>query len=232
LKLEDLDAGCSTSTGLQAIDESCFAAQAPYLRIPLVLQFFGDHARMHLLDDASLQDVLDSCLFEPGLWQAEHDKQPLTHIPPATREHTATPCGLLANELVHAPGPLLSTLNAMLVRALDLDTGVFGTPAANIILYMVRLVTRVAEYAAFVVQNSKHKQKVTRGAASTSGGGWTSYVRGLGKDPGSPGFDAWEAEVWTMRQKLMATLHSKAYGMLEGWRMKLLKVRHVFAFGA
>lgn len=29
--------------------------QVPYLRIPLVLQFFGDEARLHLLDDASLQ---------------------------------------------------------------------------------------------------------------------------------------------------------------------------------
>ena len=38
----------------------------PYLRIPLVLEFFTTEDRVHALKDATLQKLLNSVLFEPG----------------------------------------------------------------------------------------------------------------------------------------------------------------------
>ena len=40
---------------------------APYLRVPLVLQFFADQMRVMALSSAELQSVLDAVLFEPGV---------------------------------------------------------------------------------------------------------------------------------------------------------------------
>lgn len=47
---------------------------APYLRIPLLLEFFADEARIHSLDSEGLQSVLTSAIFEPSTWQQEHSK--------------------------------------------------------------------------------------------------------------------------------------------------------------
>ena len=47
----------------------------PYLRIPLVMQFFSDQMRITALASDELQGVLDACLFEPGAWQPEAETQ-------------------------------------------------------------------------------------------------------------------------------------------------------------
>ena len=74
---------------------------APYLRIPLVLKLLSDQTRVRSLTNSELQGVLDSCLFEPGQWR-EPGPIPLpTEIPPRTRVHLSTPCGLMFNELLH-----------------------------------------------------------------------------------------------------------------------------------
>ena len=75
----------------------------PYLRIPLVLDFFTDEARIQALDCKELQDIVDSALFEPGLWQSALLKDLPKTIPPGGRDHMATPCGLLFNELTVSP---------------------------------------------------------------------------------------------------------------------------------
>ena len=81
---------------------------APYLRIPLVMAFFADQMRVTALGAPELQRVLDAVLFEPGMWQHEHVKEPTSLIPPPKgRAHLATPCGLLFNELAQAPMTLL-----------------------------------------------------------------------------------------------------------------------------
>ena len=38
----------------------------PYLRVPLLMEFFSNPARIKALGEPDLQNVLDSCLFEPG----------------------------------------------------------------------------------------------------------------------------------------------------------------------
>jgi hypothetical protein len=44
---------------------------APYIRIPLLLNFFSTEHRIKTLRNRELQEVLDSALFEPGKWKEE-----------------------------------------------------------------------------------------------------------------------------------------------------------------
>ncbi|CAM9743366.1 unnamed protein product, partial [Sphacelaria rigidula] len=55
------------------------------------------------LRSEDLQEVLDAALFEPSQWQVVIDKTLPTHVPAETRDHLATPCGLLFNELLKSP---------------------------------------------------------------------------------------------------------------------------------
>ena len=75
----------------------------PYMRIPLVLQFFSDQMLLSCLTSLELQAMLDACLFEPGSWQAAWQKDMPEQIPPMNDDHFATPCGLLFNELLNEP---------------------------------------------------------------------------------------------------------------------------------
>ncbi|CAM9225977.1 unnamed protein product, partial [Phaeothamnion confervicola] len=128
---------------------------APYLRIPLCMQFFADPVRMQALWSEDLQDVLDAALFEPGLWQAALEKQRPMAIPAPTREHLATPCGLLLNELLKSPGVLLASLEKMLDTAIELDTGKYSESMSPIILYVVRLCVRVEAYILFLHNDAR-----------------------------------------------------------------------------
>jgi hypothetical protein len=77
-----------------------------------------------LLIATALQDVLDACLFEPGLWQREATKALPQAIPAlASREHRATPGGMLLNELCKAPAAVLDAVTRMVACMLDLDEG-------------------------------------------------------------------------------------------------------------
>jgi len=90
---------------------------APYIRMPLLLRFFADHTRLRALASPELQEVLDACLFEPGLWNSpsSHDSPGTAMMVPAPdRRSLATPCGLLFNELRCAPAGLVGTLDAIL----------------------------------------------------------------------------------------------------------------------
>ena len=55
---------------------------APYIRIPLVLEFFAEQARITCLAMPELQNVIDACLFEPSLYQSELDALSPPHTVP------------------------------------------------------------------------------------------------------------------------------------------------------
>lgn len=48
---------------------------APYLRIPLVLNFFATSEHIHALSQTKLQEVLDAIMFEPGAWHPPKEKK-------------------------------------------------------------------------------------------------------------------------------------------------------------
>lgn len=43
----------------------------PYMRIPLVVNFFADQTHVMALASDALQELVDACLFEPGSWSSQ-----------------------------------------------------------------------------------------------------------------------------------------------------------------
>uniref|UniRef100_A0A0G4IG68 ubiquitinyl hydrolase 1 n=1 Tax=Chromera velia CCMP2878 TaxID=1169474 RepID=A0A0G4IG68_9ALVE len=133
---------------------------APYLRIPLILQFFADEMKLDALICPSLQSVVTAALFEPSLWQ-KHKKKSLPEcIPPPNREFMATPAGLLFNELTHSPRIVATALEEMLDIAVDKDTGRYGAPATRLLLFVTRLCVMVESFMLCLVRHRDywHKQ--------------------------------------------------------------------------
>ncbi|KNC49197.1 uncharacterized protein AMSG_11859 [Thecamonas trahens ATCC 50062] len=91
---------------------------APYLRIPLLMQFFADETRVYALAAPELQAVLDAALFEPGAWLAPGARTLPASIPALEQpEVFATSNGLLFNELIHSPRLCLEAVLKLLVEA-------------------------------------------------------------------------------------------------------------------
>ena len=97
---------------------------------------------MGALAHPDLQRVLDSVLFEPSLWHPAGDRADRVpeSIPAPDRQHLATACGLLFNELLTSPRGVLTSLRRLLALALELDTGRWTSRAAAVILFVVRVI--------------------------------------------------------------------------------------------
>ena len=59
----------------------------PYLRIPLVMQFFSSQEHTKALVREELQDILDCCLFEPAAWRPPEELKVPEQVPACTRAH-------------------------------------------------------------------------------------------------------------------------------------------------
>lgn len=131
---------------------------APYLRIPLLLNFFSSEKRLKCLRVTEIQEILDSALFEPGRWQEELEKIAPEMVPAPSRDHLSTPAGLLFNEIIMSPNVILSSIKDMLEKVIDLDTGRYSEVSESI-LYIVRLAIRVEGYLLFLVKNFEYNDK-------------------------------------------------------------------------
>lgn len=131
----------------------------PYLRIPLLLNFFADQQRLDALGSTRMQEVLESAIFEPGAWQGTCDRRVPTEVPVLKAEERtvllATPLGLLMNELLMAPTLVLKPLERLMEMALDMDTGAVSGDSARIIFFVVRLAMRVESHVNFIHQHFK-----------------------------------------------------------------------------
>eukprot|EP01063_Lacrimia_lanifica_P039595 TRINITY_DN8724_c1_g4_i1.p1 TRINITY_DN8724_c1_g4~~TRINITY_DN8724_c1_g4_i1.p1 ORF type:complete len:4579 (+),score=2099.61 TRINITY_DN8724_c1_g4_i1:248-13984(+) len=128
----------------------------PYLRIPLVLNFFATEDRVSLLRAPSMQQLLDSVLFEPGRYQkiSQSDIAPKM-VPTEESGYLATPFGLLINELQHSPEGVITPLLQLLNLAIELDSGtVLNETAVDVMLYLVRLLSRAYNYLWFLISFS------------------------------------------------------------------------------
>mmetsp|Transcript_14534 Transcript_14534/g.21938 ORF Transcript_14534/g.21938 Transcript_14534/m.21938 type:complete len:1946 (+) Transcript_14534:90-5927(+) len=149
---------------------------APYIRVPLLLRFFSDHARLRALGNAELRDVLDAALYEPSLWQPPGADAPRGLIPTVDRRELATPCGLLFNELRCSPRGVAMALDDMLDAALELDTGRFSPTTTPTLLYIIRTIVRVEGFCLFLLR--KHG-RCLGGHEPPHEMRWLSVVRGL-----------------------------------------------------
>jgi hypothetical protein len=170
----------------------------PYIRIPLVVNFFSTAERITALNSEELQGALDACLFEFGEWQSSYDKDRPDIIPPPTRDHLKTPAGLLFNELANSPETLVQSIEAMLILICEMDTGKWST-SSKLILYIVRLVVRVEGYMVFMIEQKQ----------STSA---NAKVRGV--DCVS---DDKLAEIVAYRGRMRVRLNNQVFTMLDRW---------------
>jgi hypothetical protein len=155
----------------------------PYLRIPLILQFFSNVEKIDALSSsADLRNVLMASLFEPSLWQPEiiqctsTGKLPFLEVPPENRTCYGTALGLLFNELVYAPLTVLTALERLLDVALQRDAGHVESPGLMLILFVTRLTVIIIHYVDYVVN---HHAKWASHGDTKSMCGSHSLARGL-----------------------------------------------------
>lgn len=149
---------------------------APYLRIPLMLNFFAHESRIRSLRNKNLQDVLDAALFEPSLWQEDLVKNVSDQIPGDNRESLSTSAGLLFNEIIKSPKVVLAAIHDMILKVIDMDTGRFSA-VSEAILYIIRLSVRIEGFLLFLLKNRDFHSSLSE--YTYNGGYHEAQVRGL-----------------------------------------------------
>lgn len=174
----------------------------PYVRIPLILDFFanGDPGRLSALRAKSLQLIVDAALFEPGLWKPADFTDIITEIPVIEPDRLqallATPHGTLFNEIAKSPDVLTSCVTKMLERALDMDVGRYTRKSSSgpLILYTIRLAVRIEGYLKYALKKCQPGQPRPRGLESMD-----------------------NMKIETAMKKIRAMLDSQAIPTLEYW---------------
>jgi hypothetical protein len=212
-----------------------------------VLNFFAAPDTIQALSVEELQHVLEGVVFEPWLWQRAPVKELPEKVRPAardyspsparlgpadarglqvpcteSRDHLASPVGLLFNELQKSPQGVLAALSKMMELALELDTvgrratngslsaarraqGRWTVSTAPIILFVIRLLVRIEGFLVYLI-NYHHWDK-----QSINGSTWLGFCRGL---------DCTDAQVAAMtleRAKLRQQLNDQVFPLLECW---------------
>eukprot|EP00667_Euglena_gracilis_P000067 EG_transcript_67 len=196
----------------------------PYLRIPLVLQFFAEKQRINALRCEALQEVLDACLFEPGLWQPPGPKKTADCIPAPGRDHLATPSGLLFNELQKSPSTTLQAIEDMLTFALEKDPGRFRPSSGPLILYILRLAVQVEAFIHYLIRHNAWRARATAaGPPPLTGAVWETFARGLHCAAESL------AVLAKGQERLRALMFQQAYPMLGRWCKRAIKDADIHA---
>ena len=143
----------------------------PYIRIPLILDFFanGDPNRLTALKTKSLQLIVDAALFEPGRWKPSDFSDYITEVPVVDIDRLeailATSHGTLFNEIAKSPDVLTSCVMKILERALDMDVGRYTRKSASgpLILYAIRLAVRLEGFLKYALKKCVPGQPRPRG---------------------------------------------------------------------
>ena len=128
----------------------------PYLRIPLLLDFFSSDYRMYALKNEKLRDCLECCLSECGrflpsaIWSDPRRCLP-KQVPSEEDALIATSHGLLLNELQHSPKGVLEPMQRLVEWAVCAASSVHDD-SFQIILYVCRLCARVTSFSKFLLQ--------------------------------------------------------------------------------
>lgn len=188
-----------------------------YIRIPLVVSFFATRDRQTYLFNPQLQGLIRAVLFEPGAWVEPSGHRPVTMVPlrqtaeqkrQAELDHIlnakrgkmepgtlATVQGLLLNELMHAPGGVLTPLMSMFHSVADLCKAPVNSPEASYILFMIHLALRVESYVLYALHAPVWLAPATRTPALL-------------------------AELADFASQLSGFLHGLAEETLERWRVE------------
>jgi len=128
----------------------------PYLRIPLLLDFFSSDYRMYALKNETLRNCLECCLSECGrflpsaIWSDPQRCLP-KEVPSEEDALIATSHGLLLNELQHSPKGVLDPVQRLVEWAACAASSVHDD-SFQIILYVCRLSARVSSFSKHLLQ--------------------------------------------------------------------------------
>jgi ankyrin repeat protein/thiol-disulfide isomerase/thioredoxin len=128
----------------------------PYLRIPLLLDFFSKDYRMYALRSCKLRRCLECALSEcarflPCVIWSDPSKVLPTEVPAESQELLATSHGLLVNELVHSPHSILQPLHRLVDWAKSTAKSSVKDDSFAIVLYICRVASRVCSFCNYVV---------------------------------------------------------------------------------
>jgi hypothetical protein len=127
----------------------------PYLRIPLVLSLFATEDRIHSLRSEELQEVLEAVLFEPGTYLPAELLAVPEEVPVANKRLLATPFGLLLNEIYRSPEVIMNSVLSLVKLAVNLDVGTVHSSTVPIVLFVLRVVSRIDSAVTFVIRNAQ-----------------------------------------------------------------------------
>ena len=187
---------------------------APYLRVPLLLQFFAADDRINSLQNQSLRDCLSSAISESGRYIAStlfdsdegEEKALPTEIPCSDSHLLATTHGLLVSELQHAPHAVLGPLQKLVLWAIDAAALSIREKTFKIVLFVVRLASRIVAIGNYLIKcwsgrvpgfevwarcirsTESHKNQMKLLIASLE-----NSLVGVSTSPGSPQNQAFEA---------------------------------------
>ena len=184
----------------------------PYMRIPLVLQFFSPQSRTLALTNPDLRQLLDCVCFEPGEWQPGKNRVRPEMIPDVDPDsgHGATPLGLLFNELRHAPMAVVAPVETMLNNVLDVDAGRWSPSSSPAALYVIKLFVRVKSFINALLEFADwHASETT--TTRTVG---ATYVRGIECPP------ALAKELRAIAKRWRVLSFGKVLPMLSSWLRK------------
>ena len=205
-----LEVGQARALGQQDSEMLLSFLTVPYMRIPLVVTFFSSDDRIHSLQSDQLQHILDATLFEPSNHlAAEHSNLVPTDVPSSAPHLLATAHGLLLNELCCSPEVVVSGILNLFRQGMDLDTGSVKSSTAKIILYLVRLASRLDNAMSFLIQCAQGTHDTKRGE--------DAKFRQL-----NPSAETLQYLVGAQRN-LREILHKEATGILEAWQQKLMR---------
>ena len=191
----------------------------PYLRIPLILDFFanGDPGRLVALKTKSLQLIVDAALFEPGMWKPVDFMERVDQIPIINEDKLervlSTPLGTLFNEIAKSPDVLVNCVIKMLERAVDMDVGRYVEKSSSgpLILYASRLAVRIEGFMKFALRKCNEANMVGGGGVEGGGGGQPKPQR-------PRGLEFMEVhKVQKAVKDLRRTLDDRVIPMLEYW---------------
>jgi len=161
---EDATASSGRALGQHDAELLLSYLTVPYLRIPLIAAFFATDDRIHALAMLKLQKLLDAALFQPGAHlPLESAGLEPREVPTSAPKLLGTAHHLLLNELCRSPKTLCESVLSLGRQAVDLDTGRFENSTTPIILYVVRLCSRVDNFVSFVLSYERGEHDSIRG---------------------------------------------------------------------
>ncbi|KAK6588719.1 EF hand family [Cryptosporidium xiaoi] len=154
----------------------------PYMRIPLILQFFADENRINSLSSVSVQHIIWVSLFEPWVWSPPRKENNKTEnldisaefkkallVPIEDRNQISTTTGLLFNELLNSPNTIFKSLEDIMLIALDKDTGSFSGANSRIVLFVLRISVIISNYTKYLIDYYEHWSQVFSENVSING---------------------------------------------------------------